>query len=151
MKLFLDTNVIIDALVNRNESHAASKLLLSLGYVKEFDLWVSPSQWTDMFYILSDGGRKSQRERAAQVLKELRKCVRVSTLGESEVDGAMALGWPDVEDALVYTAANTKSPVALITRNKADFLRSEIPLFTCEEFFEWLRTEHGIVYDETEV
>ena len=57
MKLFLDSNIIVDAIVNRNSSHESAKLLLALGCLGEFDLWVSPTQWTDLFYILSEGGK----------------------------------------------------------------------------------------------
>lgn len=150
MKLFLDSNTVIDALIDRNASHDAAKLLLALGYAKEFDLWVSPSQWMDMFYILSRGGKAPYREQAASTMEELRKCLRISTLGESEIDGAMALMWADLEDAVAYMSAKTKNPMAIITRNKEDFESSVFPLFTCEEFFEWLRLEHGLDYAQVD-
>jgi predicted nucleic acid-binding protein len=146
MKLFLDSNIIVDAIVNRNSSHESAKLLLALGRLGEFDLWVSPMQWTDLFYILSEGGKRSRSAMVTALLKELRTSVRIVTMGEQEIDYALNLGWPDVEDAVVYSTARTVDPVAIITRNKADFAQSEIPLYTCEELFVWLRDEAGIDY-----
>ena len=146
MKLFLDSNIIVDALVNRNSTHEPAKLLLALGHLGEFDLWVSPTQWTDLFYILSEGGKRSRSAMVTALLKELRTSVRIATMGEQEIDRAMNLGWPDVEDAVVYSTARTIDPVAIITRNKTDFSHSEIPLYTCEELFEWLRDESGVDY-----
>ena len=60
MKLFLDSNIIIDALVNRNDSHKSARLLLALAKLGEFNLVASPSQWTDMYYILTEGGKPSR-------------------------------------------------------------------------------------------
>lgn len=148
MKLFLDTNVVVDALVDRNSHHAGARLLLALGKLGEFDLWVSPTQWTDLFYILSEGGKRSRAAMASSLLNELRSGVRISTVGETEIDSAMALGWPDMEDAVVHEAARATNPVALITNNKKDFAQSTLPTYTCAEFFAWLEGERGLSYKE---
>ena len=150
-KLFLDSNVIVDALLDRGPAHEHARLLLALGFVGEFDLWVSPSQWTDVFYILSEGGKRSLGAQVTSTLKELRKSVRISTLGESEIDWAMAQGWPDLEDAIVYAAARTTKPAAIITQNEKDYALSELPVYTCEAYFNWLSQECGINYAEIDL
>lgn len=146
MKLFLDSNVIVDALVDRGPSHAPAKLILALGRVGEFELWVSPTQWTDLFYILSEGGKRSKSAQVIKALEELRACMRVSTMGESEIDQAMRLNWPDMEDAVVYAAARTTNPDAIITQNERDYSLSELPVYTCEAFFDWINREYGVSY-----
>ena len=148
LKLYLDSNVVIDAVVNRGADHEQAKLTIALGLVGEFDLWTSPAQWTDIFYILSEGGKKSRAEAALATMRELRKSIRLATIGESEIDLAMALDWPDFEDAVAYTAARTVKPLAIVTQNKRDFTRSDLPVFTCEELFEWISREHGVRYAE---
>lgn len=148
LKLFLDTNVVIDALIDRNANHEDARLLLALGKIGEFDLWVSPTQWTDLFYILSEGGKRSRAAMVSALLGELRSGVRISTIGEPEIDSAMALGWPDVEDAVLHEAARATNPVALITHNKADYMQSALPTYTCGEFFAWLKEERGFSYAE---
>ena len=147
MKLFVDTNVVIDAYSAESRQRKESSLLLALGEMGEFDLQTSPSQWTDVFYVLTSGGKQSKYAEGKAVLQKARKQVGVSMLGEAEVDKALSGPWGDFEDALVYQAATSSKADALITNNKDDFALSEIPTYTCKEFFDWLKEEKGIEYD----
>lgn len=151
MKLLLDTNIIIDATEERNDTHKAAQLLLMLGKLGEFKLCASPSQWTDVFYILTHGEQAHKQDKAKQILKDARESVSVSMMGEAEIDKALNSAWADFEDAVVYQAAVSSKADALITNNKKDFALSELPTFTCKEFFEWLETEKNIIYDEIEL
>lgn len=146
MKIFLDTNVVIDALVDWGSSHDAARLLLALGEIGEFEIWASPTQWTDLFYILSEGDKPARRAEVKAKLTSVRKAVRVSMMGESEIDKALSSTWEDFEDAVVYQAACSASPEVFITSNKDDFVLSDIPVRTPEELFDWLEKERGIVY-----
>ena len=65
MNLLVDTNIIVDVLRKRDFDYEASRLLLALGKLREFDLWVSPSQLSDLFYILTSGGKKHLAEPVA--------------------------------------------------------------------------------------
>ena len=148
MKLFLDSNVVIDALVDRNEAHEAARLLVALGRIGEFDLWASPTQWTDMYYILTEGGKRSRDQEIRAILAAVRKAVHVSMMGEEEIDRALASSWDDFEDAVVYQAAVSVKPDALITNNKKDYVQSAVPVYTCAELFELIAREKDISYTE---
>jgi len=148
MKLFLDSNIIIDALVSRNDSHESARLLLALAKLGEFNLVASPSQWTDMYYILTEGGKPSRDIEVRGKLAEVRTCVDVSMMGAEEIDRALASSWKDFEDAAVYYAALSAEADVLITNNKKDYDRADIAVYTCAEFFEWLSAAKGIRYEE---
>ena len=148
MKILLDSNVVIDALVDRGDAHSAARLLLGLGYIGEFELWASPTQWTDMFYILTEGDKPSKRADIKQKLTAVRKAVHVSMMGEAEIDKALASPWDDFEDAVVYQAGQTIQPDMLITSNEGDFALSEIPVFSPKSFFEWMEQEYKVTYAE---
>ncbi len=150
MKVFLDSNVIVDALVESGSSHNAAKLILALGEIGEFELWASPSQWTDVFYILTEGGKPSRRTEIKAKLQEVRKAVHVSMMGEPEIDAALASSWDDFEDAVVYQTARSVKPAVLITSNLEDYAQSEISVYSPEGFFAWLETEQNILYAEVE-
>ena len=147
MKLFIDTNVVVDAYSRANRNRKESSLLLALGEMGEFDLLTSPSQWTDVFYILTSGGKPSKYDEGKAILQKARKQVGVCMMGEQEVDKALDSKWDDFEDALVYQAVLSSKADVLITNNKKDFARSEIPTYTCAEFFEWMKNEQGTEYD----
>ena len=71
LKLFLDTNVFIDALAHREPFQQNAKLILALGILGEFELWMSATQATDVFYVLSEGGKASRTPWAKEQLKKL--------------------------------------------------------------------------------
>ena len=146
MRVLLDTNIAIDFLRKREPFHESARLLMALGYLGEFELWISPSQLGDLFYVLTKGGKPALAPAVAEELRRLEKFVHVCTLGEAEAVAALELGWDDLEDALVYQAARSLRADAIVTRNQADFAQSSIPVFDCDEFFAWCAKETGIEY-----
>ena len=117
-----------------------------LGKLHEIELFASASQWTDMFYILSSGGKRSQAQEVKQAFRKLRQGVRVAGLSESDIDDALASAWPDFEDACVYQAGQSVKAEAIITQNLQDFEGSAIPVFDCGGFFAYLQQEKDLTY-----
>lgn len=148
LKLLVDTNIIVDFFEDRPPHVESTNLLMSLGAIGEFDLWISSSQFTDAFYLLSAGGKASLVKLTKERLRHIRNYVRVCALGESEIDAALDSPWEDVEDACIYQCALKVKADAIITRNKSDFARSSLKVFDCEELFEYLEKKHGISYAE---
>ena len=146
LRLLLDTNIVIDALARRAPFDEPASLLLMLGKLGEAELYMSSSQVTDVFFVLSDGGRRSQHAQAKEKLRRLREAVRISALTEEDIDAAIASTWEDFEDACVHQAALKVKADVLVTRNKADFARSYMPALDCEELFAKIRAEQGIDY-----
>ena len=149
MNLLLDTNILVDVLRKRNCDYDASRLLLALGSLHEFELWISPSQLGDLLYVLTHGGKKSLADPVARELSALLGFVRVCTFGHDDAIAALASGFDDAEDALVAQAAKSIRASAIITRNQADFAASPIPARSSSEFFAWLEETEGLHYGET--
>lgn len=151
MKLLVDTNILIDYLRQREPFYAVARKLMIVGYVKEAELWISSSQATDLIYILSDGGQKSKAKQAKRDLKTLRRFINIGSIGEKHFDSAIDSSWSDLEDALIYQAALGIKVDAIITRNKRDFDKSSLRILDCNELFEYLKDEKGLVYEEVKV
>lgn len=149
-RLLVDTNIVIDWLQARSPFDRAAKKLAALGYLGEFELWMSSSQVTDAFFILSEGGKSIYADEVKRQLKGARKALRVYALNEDDVDAALDSTWDDFEDACVYQAALRVKADVLITRNQQDFARSSIKVLDCEDFFAYLEEERGVAYDEIE-
>ncbi len=147
-RLLVDSNIIIDALVRRAPFDESARLLIALGMLGEFELWVSISQLTDIFYVLSEGGKRSWAEQAKHRMRELRRAVRVCSLGEREADAALASTWADFEDSCVHQAAVKMQVDAIITRNKKDFVLSSIRVLDCEELFALIEAQDHVSYAE---
>lgn len=148
MRLFLDTNVMVDYLHQREGFYEPARRLMICGRVGEFELITSASQWTDLVFILFNGGRKSEMPVVLEKLRGLRTFVDVCALGASEVDGMLRTSWADPEDALIYECALSNRADAIITRNKQDFEGSLLKAMDCTELFSWLEEEKGISYAE---
>ena len=148
MRLFLDSNIAIDALEYREPQPTQARLLLSLAKLNELEVWFNSTQISDLAYILSGGGKRSLMPKAASCIKSLCEALHVCSCGREEILRAIDDDWPDLEDAFVYEAARSIKADAIITRNQEDFEKSKIPVFDCEEFFVWYAQEHGIDYME---
>ena len=146
MRLFIDTNVIVDALEKREPFAEKARLILALGEVGEFELWISPSQVTDIYYVLSHGEKKNRKAWATEALMELRAFINICSLTEEDIDIALASSWDDFEDACINQALHKVKPDALITGNVQDYQLSDFPVFDCNVFFEWLEEKHQLVY-----
>ena len=148
MNLLLDTNILVDVLRKRDFDYEESRLLLALGKLHEFELWISPSQLSDLFYILTSGGKRHLAKAVSAELSDLFSFVRVCALGHDEANTALACGFDDLEDALICQAARSVRAEAIITRNQRDFEASPIPARSSKEFFAWLAAEKGLNYAE---
>ena len=91
-------------------------------------------QWPDsgdIHYILR---QTRSRQESLSSLRKLRLLLKIIPVDEKAVDLALASDFEDFEDAIQYYAALERNLEALITRNKKDFRKSKIPVYTAEEF-----------------
>ena len=149
-KLLLDTNIIIDFLHHRDPYYEKTRLLMLCGRVGEFNLWITSSQVTDIIYILTHGGNKSRVADVLEKLRALRTFVSVYAVADTDIDKMLATTWSDPEDALLVDLALKMKADAIITRDE-DFPATDmIRVHDCPGFFEWLKTEKNVSYDEVD-
>ena len=147
-KLLVDTNVVIDFLLHRDPFYEKARLLMLCGRVGEFNLWIASSQVTDIIYIMTDGGKKSKVPETLEKLRALRTFVNVFAVTDANIDKMLAASWSDPEDGLLINLALKMRADAIITRD-ADFPETNlIRVHDCASFFEWLKDEKGLSYDE---
>ena len=153
MKLFIDTNIVVDFFAHREGFYDDARKLFLVGALKEYELWIGAVQFTDIFYLLTNSSaeQKLSCAQARQEIIKLRKFIRVSSLTEGDVDEALDSAWEDFEDACVYQCARKIKADAIITRNKKDFEKSSIKVFDCAEWFSYLEETRGLVYEEVEL
>ena len=150
MKLFIDTNVIVDFFAQRKPFYDAARKLFLVGMLGEYDMWTGASQITDIYYLLTNAkeGQRLRAEQARQEIIKLRKFVRISAFTEADIDTVLSSTWSDFEDACVYQCACKIKADAIITRNQKDFEKSSIKAFDCDEWFAYLEQTRGLMYEE---
>lgn len=130
MKIFVDTNVLIDLICQREGYDQVGKIL-ALGEFSQYTLYTSVLSIANIAYILR---KVLKGDVLYQTMGKLSERIRISSMTQDDFDRAVALKASDFEDALQYYSALQADCEAIITRNKEDFLFSEISVYTPTEF-----------------
>jgi len=131
-ELFLDTNIILDLLANREPFYADAALIFSLADKKNLHLSVSALTFANTNYILL---QSKKPEEAKQILRKLKLLVQVLSLDEKIVELALNDNdFKDYEDALQYYTALERGVDAIITKNLKDFRKAKIPVMSADQY-----------------
>ena len=128
-KIFIDTNIIIDVLMQR-DGYLSSAKVLALAKNREVSLFVSVLTMANLAYIL----RKTLRgDDFYNEMKKLSGLLNVVDTTNGHFLSALKLQAKDFEDALQYYCAVSNECEVIVTRNKKDFAFSAIDVLFPEE------------------
>lgn len=131
MKFLIDTNVILDVLLKREPFYTSSADVLNLSRRDNFNLYVSASAITDIYYIANQNLKN--KSDVKELIANLLKIISVAGVSENEIRNALALSWGDFEDSVQYSVALLQDMEGIITRNISDYKNAEIGIFKPEE------------------
>jgi predicted nucleic acid-binding protein len=131
MKVLIDTNVILDVLMQREPHFECSAEFLRLCGVK-ITGFIIASQTTDIFYLLCREGKDAAA--AKSILIKLTDNIRVIDVTAADVKSALAGEMSDYEDALIAYRAKRQKADYIITRNEKDFKQSPVPALSPRAF-----------------
>jgi predicted nucleic acid-binding protein len=132
MKTLIDTNVVLDVLLNRSPFYTNSRAVFELAEQKQITGCISASTFTDIFYIVKKEFKDS--EKVYQVIEKLDALFLIVPVTKSTITDALALRWKDFEDAVQFMVAKENGIVSIITRNEADFKTSDIHCISPTDF-----------------
>lgn len=131
MKLFLDTNVLIDIVAGRNPWVKQALVLLELSKQDHIELVAADFSFINMAYIL----RKAfTTKELCTLLQDLKKYIHVVPIGDKTLSDALNTQWADIEDAVQSLIAKREKADYIITRNEKDFSVSTIPAISPASF-----------------
>ncbi len=130
-RVFLDTNIILDLLAQREPFFDAAQRLFRLGEEKKVLLLISTMSYITTEYILR---KQMGKPEALKALEGLRKISQVGSSGEKEIDLSLVSSFKDFEDAFQYYTALKNEARVLVTRNFKDFAHSQIPVMSAESY-----------------
>lgn len=125
-KVFLDTNVILDFYLDREEFSDDAEAILALGYNKACSLFVSALTFANFAYI---GRKKYPGNTIYEVLESLREFAEITP-----VDSELSLQSKDFEDAIQFCSAKVAGVNCIVTRNIKDFVSFDIEVLTPKDF-----------------
>ncbi len=131
IKVFLDTDVILDLFLNREPFLTDVRMVFQLARTGELALFTSITSFTNSYYILS---KIIPNVKAKEKLIFLEKRIVLLGTGQKIIKQALYSKFKDFEDAVQhYTALENKMEL-LLTRNIKDYKNAIIPVATPDRF-----------------
>jgi len=130
-KLFIDSDIILDVLAERDNFYEPAASLFDLGYEKKIDLFTTAVVLANVFYILR---KKLSIEKSKEQIKELRQIINILPINGKMVDDVLTSKFGDFEDGLQYFAAKEHHIPVIITRNVKDYKEKNLIVQTADEF-----------------
>lgn len=140
MRVMLDTNIVLDVLLDRELFSENSATVLRLCEQRKIEGFISASSVTDIFYLIKK--HLHSMDDAYEAIGLLLGIVNVADVTAADVLAAFRLKAKDFEDCLVATCARSAACDCIVTRNvqrslprnKNDFAGLAVPAITPEEF-----------------
>jgi predicted nucleic acid-binding protein len=132
MKIVIDNNIILDALLKRTPfNDTAEKILLAC--VESHEGCITANSLTDIYYILR---KITSVEKAKASVKKLMELFIILTVGFDECANALLLPTDDFEDALIIECAKETKADFIVTRDKQfQQVVSQVKIISPEDIF----------------
>lgn len=112
---------MVDVITNRKSFVIDSSNVINLAAEGKVELYASALSFVNAFYV----SRKHLGKTAAsEKISLLHKVLKVSPMGQEEMDEAVRMHGRDFEDSLQYWSAAAAGCDAIVTRNIKDFPES---------------------------
>ncbi len=131
MKLFWDTNVMLDFLGERDPFYISAAKIATLADKREVKVICSALSYATISYFLTKyEGLKKTKDK----LRKFKVISEICELDELIIEKGLNSDFSDFEDSLQYFSALRTECDIIITRNGKDFKKSQIPVMTPDEF-----------------
>lgn len=131
MKILVDTNVILDIVLERQPFFEHSAQLLQNAAQLHLELFLTATTITDLYYIVR---KAKDRQTSLDFIRDLLNVVEISAVDKSVVEQALQLDLTDFEDAVQVGSARQENIKIIVTRNEADFSVSGFEVYSPESF-----------------
>jgi len=136
MRLLIDTNVILDALMVREPWTASAQAILLAVAEERAEGCITASSVTDLHYLLRKHLRDNEKTR--QVLMGLLASVNVLDVTGIDCEKAFELPMSDYEDALLATCGKRHKADYIVTRDLKHFEASPVEVIQPDELLKML-------------
>lgn len=141
MKVLLDTNIVLDVLMDRLPfSDAAVELFSKVEDGTVFG-YLCSTTITTVYYLASKvvGAARAQEE-----VRKLLTLFEVAPVNRPVLESALGVDFLDFEDAVIHEAARHVGADAVVTRNQKDYKKSRLPVHTAEELVKIISVKNKV-------
>lgn len=134
MKVFVDTNILIDFVCSRAAFSDDADKLFALGVTGRIKLQMSALSFVTAMYV----AHKYGYEQVKESLVAVSNFVDVLDLRANTVVEMLSSEWKDYEDATQNETAVRALSDCIVTRNKKDFTNSSLAVYSIAELLDVL-------------
>lgn len=143
MRVFIDTNVLLDVFLARPKLMDASSAVWALAEKEKIQASISAISFNNVHYIASKYHSRALAGKAISTMRDSFKCVDLTM---QIINQAIDAKWNDFENAIQYFSAIHSDTDYIVTRNIADFPREGIVVMKPEDFISF--TENNLFNNE---
>lgn len=135
MKFLIDTNVVLDLMLDRAPFADDAALLFEQAERGNLSAVLCGTTITTIHYIAAKtiGPRK-----AKQAVGRLLSLCEIASVGRAVLEDALSAEFPDFEDAVLAAAARVAGVDAIVSRNAKDFRKASLPVYNAAQAVELL-------------
>jgi len=130
-RIFIDTDVIIDFLIDRKPFLDNANKIFVKGENKELKLYASSLCFNNIFYITR---RFIGEKEARNLLFQLEKITEILPVDKSIIKTSLRSKFKDFEDGVQNYCAKKAGIKIIVTRDKKDYRESDLSVYNPEEF-----------------
>lgn len=138
MKLFLDTNVLIDFILQRQPFYSAAAMIVSYAIDGKVEACVSSMSIVTAKFICVDRC-KMPLDIFRKKIDFLRDVIYVCSVDATDVYNSHDAKWRDFEDGVQYFSAMRWGADYVVTRNVVDFEGNKILVMSSDDTCQLLR------------
>ncbi len=138
MKVLLDTNILLDLLMDRMPFADDAAEIFAKVEDGTIIGYLCGTTITTVYYLAAKAVGAS---RAQEEIKKLLRLFEVAPVNRHVLEAALATNFADFEDAVIHEAACHVGAEAIVTRNQKDFNKSRISVYTSEEMAKILASQ----------
>lgn len=136
MKVFVDTNILIDLVCSREDFIQDAQDLFKAAFEDKIEIAISAISFINTLYI---GHRYDFLiDDLVNSLQGVQSFCEVTSIDSAVIYKMLDCDWKDKEDFAQYASAIASNCDAIVTRNKDDYKKSEIPVYSVKELLDCL-------------
>jgi predicted nucleic acid-binding protein len=130
LNILYDTNVILDALLEREPFSTTAILLMDAAEKSVINGLLCAHSVTTLFYLMEKSQKRAFARRNIKLLLDI---FDVAPVTRAILEKALHLDFPDYEDAVLCQSAISVHADGIVTRNSADYKKSPISIYSPSE------------------
>ena len=131
-KIFVDTDVIVDFLIDRKPFSEQAAIILTLSEYGHIRVFVSALTFANFYYILK---KFSSHTKVISKLSQLTEMVEIIDVTKKSILDSLKSNFKDFEDSIQNESAKKDNQInILVTRNIKDYRTSELSIMSPEEY-----------------